>query len=207
MDECRNARFGAVVVLGHADYYPRFGFSSSDGQCRVSRGSGAIPFCIWCGVTGMTSAAEVDAAVDEGMVQGPPGRTAARLAALAGQWIRILTRWSVVSTGAPRCRVPRIYRFARSANVILSRLLTFVLAAHLLLFGVLQLLGIQPGEDNNRWLLYLFILAWPLLSIATFVSCLAQLKKGKAEPLLALTLATASFAGFLMWGKVYAGLW
>lgn len=27
LDECRKLGFGAVVVLGHPDYYPRFGFS------------------------------------------------------------------------------------------------------------------------------------------------------------------------------------
>lgn len=29
LDECKQLGFGAVVVLGHADYYPRFGFLSS----------------------------------------------------------------------------------------------------------------------------------------------------------------------------------
>ena len=26
LDECRRLGFGAIVVLGHAEYYPRFGF-------------------------------------------------------------------------------------------------------------------------------------------------------------------------------------
>lgn len=29
LEQCRQLGFGAVVVLGHPDYYPRFGFSSS----------------------------------------------------------------------------------------------------------------------------------------------------------------------------------
>ena len=29
LDRCRQLGFGAVVVLGHSSYYPRFGFSSS----------------------------------------------------------------------------------------------------------------------------------------------------------------------------------
>jgi putative acetyltransferase len=29
LDECRRAGFGAVVVLGHPEYYPRFGFRSA----------------------------------------------------------------------------------------------------------------------------------------------------------------------------------
>lgn len=29
LEHCRQSRFGAVVVLGHPTYYPRFGFSSS----------------------------------------------------------------------------------------------------------------------------------------------------------------------------------
>ena len=29
LDECKKLGFGAVVVLGHADYYPRFGFVPS----------------------------------------------------------------------------------------------------------------------------------------------------------------------------------
>ena len=31
LEECKQLGFGAVVVLGHPDYYPRFGFSSSAG--------------------------------------------------------------------------------------------------------------------------------------------------------------------------------
>ena len=29
LEECKKLGFGAVVVLGHADYYPRFGFAPS----------------------------------------------------------------------------------------------------------------------------------------------------------------------------------
>jgi len=29
LEECRRLGMGAVVVLGHPDYYPRFGFSSA----------------------------------------------------------------------------------------------------------------------------------------------------------------------------------
>jgi putative acetyltransferase len=29
LEECRKLGFGAIVVLGHPDYYPRFGFSPS----------------------------------------------------------------------------------------------------------------------------------------------------------------------------------
>jgi putative acetyltransferase len=29
LEQCKQLGFGAVVVLGHSDYYPRFGFSSS----------------------------------------------------------------------------------------------------------------------------------------------------------------------------------
>ena len=29
LEECKKLGFGAVVVLGHADYYPRFGFTLS----------------------------------------------------------------------------------------------------------------------------------------------------------------------------------
>ena len=31
LDRCRETRVGAVVVLGHPDYYPRFGFLKSSG--------------------------------------------------------------------------------------------------------------------------------------------------------------------------------
>lgn len=31
LDECRKLGFGAVVVLGHAEYYPRFGFTPAVG--------------------------------------------------------------------------------------------------------------------------------------------------------------------------------
>src|SRR5687768_534406 len=40
--------------------------------------------------------------------------------------------------------------------------LTAILLLLLLVFGVLNAVGIQPGEDRNTWLLYLFVLAWPI---------------------------------------------
>lgn len=32
LEACRRAGYGAVVVLGHAEYYPRFGFAPAAGQ-------------------------------------------------------------------------------------------------------------------------------------------------------------------------------
>ncbi len=88
-----------------------------------------------------------------------------------------------------------------------ARVFTTLLIALLLMFGVLQLLGIQPGEDNNRWLLYLFVAAWPLLTFATLASSLLMLKKNKVEPSVIIVLSLAALAGFAVWSRVYAGLW
>lgn len=40
LDECRRYGVAVVVVLGHLDYYPRFGFSAEKAECLRSRYSG-----------------------------------------------------------------------------------------------------------------------------------------------------------------------
>jgi putative acetyltransferase len=41
LEECRRGGVAVVVVLGHLDYYPRFGFSTERAKCLRSRYSGA----------------------------------------------------------------------------------------------------------------------------------------------------------------------
>jgi hypothetical protein len=86
-------------------------------------------------------------------------------------------------------------------------MLTFVLLALLAVFGILQLLGVQPREDNNRWLLYLFVLVWPLLSRVALVAAIPILRRCRREAIAVLVIAILSLAGFVVWGNVYAGLW
>jgi hypothetical protein len=83
----------------------------------------------------------------------------------------------------------------------------FALLVLLAFFGVLQLFGIQPGEDNNRWLLYLFISAWPLVSLAVCVAAIRVVNVRRRVAAAALLVAVSSLAGFIAWGRLYAGLW
>jgi len=66
---------------------------------------------------------------------------------------------------------------------------------------------VQPGEDNNRWLLYLFLVAWPLLSLATLVGGVGAIRPRRIAGVVALVVAVVSLAGFAAWGRMYAGLW
>ena len=86
-----------------------------------------------------------------------------------------------------------------------ERVCTVVLLTLVVAFGVLNALGIQPGEDNNRWLLYLFLLAWPLLSLATLVAGAFSVRNRRNSAILAISVA--SLSGFVAWGHLYAGLW
>ena len=88
-----------------------------------------------------------------------------------------------------------------------ARMLAFALVALLVVFGVLQLLGVQPGFDNHTWLLYLFVLVWPLLSLAALVAAIPLVKRRRPEGMTILSIAILSLAGFAVWGHVYAHLW
>jgi len=88
-----------------------------------------------------------------------------------------------------------------------ARILTLLLIALLVLFGVLQLLGVQPGFDNHRWLLYLFVLAWPVLSLSVLGAAISIIKARPREAFAALGIAVLSLTGFAVWGHVYAGFW
>lgn len=89
----------------------------------------------------------------------------------------------------------------------IEKSLTSALIVMLVGFGALNVFGVQPGEDNNRWLLYLFVLAWPLLSVAAFVGGLVAVRHRPTTAIVALVASIASLVGFATWGRVYAGLW
>ena len=40
LEECRRLGVAVIVVLGHLDYYPRFGFSAEKAKCLRSKYSG-----------------------------------------------------------------------------------------------------------------------------------------------------------------------
>jgi len=84
---------------------------------------------------------------------------------------------------------------------------TVLLILMLATFAVLNAMGEQPGEDNNRWLLYLFLIAWPILSLATLVAGLRAVGRRRAAAVVAVAFSLASLGAFATWGHTYAGLW
>lgn len=85
--------------------------------------------------------------------------------------------------------------------------LTAILLLLLIVFGVLNALGIQPGEDRNTWLLYLFVFAWPAVSVAVLVAAVRALRPRRQAAAVALVTSVVSILGFIAWGRLYAGLW
>jgi hypothetical protein len=84
---------------------------------------------------------------------------------------------------------------------------TAVLLVLLTSFIVLNVFSVQPGEDNHRWLLYLFLFGWPILSVATLVVALRAARVGFRTAIVALAVSVLSLTCFIIWGRMYAGLW